>query len=35
MPSGKGLLSRKDFALQGADKGFCFRVVPENEKLQF
>lgn len=32
----KGSLSGKDFALQVADKGFCFPVVPANEiKLQF
>lgn len=35
MPAGKGLLSSKDFSLQVADKGFCFPVVPENEKHQF
>lgn len=35
MPAGKDLLSSKDFALQVADKGFCFPVVPENENLQF
>lgn len=31
MPEGRGLLSGKDFALQVADKGFWFPVVPANE----
>lgn len=31
MPKGKVLLSGKDFALQVADKGFCFPVVPASE----
>lgn len=32
---GRVLPSSKDFSLQVADKGFCFPVVPENEKRQF